>query len=177
MAHELVRLRSKLCNTPHLINEAGFESIISYIDERNAGNVEIRRAGEDKEDTLDRYNYNPEVQVATMDISGPTTNRPVTIFGMDCGGFSYEVWKEDFVWLAEQGVKIVSFNIDSGGGEAYGCFDSARYVRKVADEYGIKLISYVDGIAASAAYAIASFSKCLLSLIRWTSTPILPTSL
>ena len=160
MAHELVRIREKLCNTPHLINEQAFESILSYLDQRNQGKVEIRsgRDRDDEEEYQDRYNYNSELQVATMNVEGPTTNKPVTIMGMDCGGFSYETWKEDFVSLAERGVKTVAFLVDSGGGEAYGCFDSARYVREVADEYGITLMTYVDGLAASAAYSIASIS-------------------
>ena len=158
MSHELVRLRAKLCNTPHLVTEDTFNTILEYLDARNNHEIEIREDRGDIPDSNRRYNYNREIQVATMNIDGPTSYRPVTVFGMACGGFSYEVWKEDFLYLAESGVKTVAFLVSSGGGEAYGCFDSARYVRKIADEYGIYLITYVDGIAASAAYAISSIA-------------------
>lgn len=156
MAHELLRLKSKICNTPHLVDESTFESIVSYLDYRCSPEFKLV---EDKDYSQNaRYSYNEDMQVAVMDIEGPTTYKPVTMFGMDCGGFSYQNWKEDFAELAEKGVKTVALMLNSGGGEAFQCFDSARYVKALAAQNGIKLISFVDGMAASAAYAIASIS-------------------
>lgn len=46
--------------------------------------------------------------------------------------------------------------LDSPGGEAAGALDCARELRRIALEANKTLIAYVDGKAASAAYAIAS---------------------
>ena len=153
MAHELIKLTSKLCNTPQLITRESFETIFEYLDSRNLG---MYRDDDNDKSGRTRFNYNEDCQVATMFIEGVTTYKPVTYWGMDCGGFSYEQWKEDFQYLAESGVKTVAFLQDSGGGEAHGLFDSAKYVRALADEYGVHLISFVDGLSASASYAISS---------------------
>jgi hypothetical protein len=37
MAHELTRLRSKLFNTPLLVDSKSFESVLNYVDKRCEG--------------------------------------------------------------------------------------------------------------------------------------------
>lgn len=49
----------------------------------------------------------------------------------------------------------VLLKIDSPGGDVYGCFETARAIRAAADASGKALIAYVNGQAASAAYALA----------------------
>lgn len=151
MAHELLRLREKLCNTPHLIHPTSFETIIDYLDKR----CEDGEAGEPVQGNS-RYSYNQDMQVAVLNIDGPLTYKPVTMMGFDCGGTSYQQLKEDFSYLVESGAKTVALNISSGGGEAYQVFATARYMKELAVKNEVKLLSFVDGMAASAAYALAS---------------------
>lgn len=151
MAHELYRLREKLCNTPHLIHPTSFETIIDYVEKR----CEDGEPGEAVQSTS-RYSYNQDLQVAVLNIDGPLTYKPVTMMGFDCGGTSYQQLKEDFSYLVESGAKTVALNISSGGGEAYQVFATARYMKELAVKNEVKLLSFVDGLAASAAYALAS---------------------
>jgi signal peptide peptidase SppA len=58
-------------------------------------------------------------------------------------------------YFVEEGAKTVVMMVNSGGGEAHGMMDSANYLRKLADDNGIKIIAYVDGMSASAAYGIS----------------------
>ena len=43
MAHELARLRSKLFDTPLLVETKSFESILNYLDRRCEGTVEVNK--------------------------------------------------------------------------------------------------------------------------------------
>lgn len=52
--------------------------------------------------------------------------------------------------------KSVVLRIDSPGGDVAGCFELARELRALAASTGKRLTSYVDGMAASAAYALAT---------------------
>lgn len=154
MAHELLKIEAKLTNVPHLVHPATFETIINYLERRNSGDFQPEASV--VEDEMGRYSYNDESAVAIMNIDGPLSYKPITIFGMDCGGANYQAMKADFKYLVEQvGSKVVALNISSGGGEAYQCFATARYMRELADTNGVRIVSFVDGLAASAAYALA----------------------
>lgn len=155
MSHTLFRLRSKVFNTPQLMQVSQFESIVEYLNARCEEDIE---SGGGPSESNSRYSYNPDMQVAVMDIEGPLTYKPITFMGMDCGGANYQTLKEDFTYLVEQGVKTVAFNADSPGGEAFQLFPTASYIRKLADANGVKIITYVDGLAASAMYGLASIS-------------------
>lgn len=155
MSHTLFRLRSKVFNTPQLMQVSQFESVVEYLNARCEDDIE---SGGGPTESNNRYSYNPDMQVAVMDIEGPLTYKPITFMGMDCGGASYQTLKEDFTYLVEQGVKTVAFNADSPGGEAFQLFPTASYIRKLADANGVKIITYVDGLAASAMYGLASIS-------------------
>lgn len=155
MSHTLFRLRSKVFNTPQLMQVSQFESVVEYLNARCEDDIE---SGGGPTESNNRYSYNPDMQVAVMDIEGPLTYKPITFMGMDCGGASYQTIKEDFTYLVEQGVKTVAFNADSPGGEAFQLFPTASYIRKLADANGVKIITYVDGLAASAMYGLASIS-------------------
>lgn len=160
MPHSLLRLKNKIDNKPHLMELHEFEQVLTYLD--NSVNGRDVKAPEPKMEETDthnsRYSIYEDDNAALFTIEGPMTKKPVTLFGMDCGGFSYEQFKEDFRTVADSGVKTVGFMLDSGGGEADSLFDTANYVRALADENGIKIISYVDSLAASACYGIAAIS-------------------
>lgn len=159
MAHKITRLKAKLLNTPHLIDEQSFNAILSYINDRNATGILAGR-DDDDEDKYERsrFLYNDESRTAILYIEGPLTAKS-TGMEMLCGGTSYEGLKEDFADAVELGAKTVVWMVDSPGGESATMLDTANYLRKMADDNGVKIISYVDGgMAASAAYALACVS-------------------
>lgn len=162
MAHELARLRSKLFDTPLLVDSKSFESILNYVDKRCEGNVEVVSKEASSEFSMYSTLHYAESNLGVIHISGPLTNKS-TGWEAFCGGTSYESIKEDFETLLEEGVKTVAFMVESGGGEAYGMMDTGNYLRKLADENGVKIISYVDGLSASAAYGLTAISDEIIS--------------
>src|SRR5690606_1270112 len=136
-----------------------FENVIEYLDKSDGR--EIKKPEAKMEEDLEhnsRYTIYRDDAAAIFTIEGPMTYRPVTFFGMDCGGFSYQQFKEDFKYVVEQGVKTVALMIDSGGGEAHQLFPTMRSIRKLANANGVKIVAYVDGVAFSAAYGTAAIA-------------------
>lgn len=153
MSHSLVRIKSQLVNTPHLIEQNAFNSIMEYVNQRIEGNADIIGPQAVAETSWD-HRYIPETKTGVMHVSGPITYR-TTGWEAYCGGTSYEMLKEQMEFFVEKGAKTVSMMVDSGGGQAQAMIDSANYIRNLANENGIKIIAYVDGMAASAAYGIS----------------------
>lgn len=162
MAHELARFRSKLFDTPLLVDPKSFESILNYVDKRCDGVVDVPKKEADSEFSMYSTLHYAESNLGVIHIAGPLTNKS-TGWEALCGGTSYESIKEDFEALTEAGVKTVAFMAESGGGEAYGMMDTGNYLRKLADENGIRIISYVDGLAASACYGLIAISDEIIS--------------
>lgn len=161
MAHELVRLRSKLFDTPLLVDSKSFESILNYVDKRCEGTVDVTPKADNEFSMYSTLHYQ-ESNLGVIHISGPLTNKS-TGWEAFCGGTSYESIKEDFEALLEAGAKTVAFMVESGGGEAYGMMDTGNYLRKLADENNVKIISYVDGLSASAAYGLTAISDEIIT--------------
>ncbi len=161
MAHELVRLRSKLFDTPLLVDSKSFESILNYVDKRCEGNVDVTPKADNEFSMYSTLHYQ-ESNLGVIHISGPLTNKS-TGWEAFCGGTSYESIKEDFEALLEAGTKTIAFMVESGGGEAYGMMDTGNYLRKLADENNVKIISYVDGLSASAAYGLTAISDEIIT--------------
>lgn len=162
MAHELARFRSKLFDTPLLVDSKSFESILNYVDKRCEGTVDVAQKEASNEFSMYSTLHYAESNLGVIHISGPLTNKS-TGWEALCGGTSYESIKEDFEALLEAGVKTVAFMVESGGGEAYGMMDTGNYLRKLADENGVRIISYVDGLSASAAYGLTAISDEIIS--------------
>lgn len=152
--HQLLRIKEKLSNTPHLMHLQSFETIIDYLNSREMSEFKPDEKQPDLEATS-RYSFNKDIGVAIMSIDGPTTYKPVTVMGMDCGGASYQQIKEDFTYLVDNGAKTIAFSVSSGGGEAFQMMPTAEYMRKLATDNNVKLITYVDGLSASAAYGLS----------------------
>lgn len=161
MAHELARFRSKLFDTPLLVDSKSFESILNYVDKRCEGSVDVTTKAENEFSMYSTLHY-AESNLGVIHIAGPLTNKS-TGWESLCGGTSYESIKEDFEALLEAGTKTVAFMVESGGGEAYGMMDTGKYLRKLADDNGVKIISYVDGLSASAAYGLTAISDEIIS--------------
>lgn len=161
MAHELARLRSKLFDTPLLVETKSFESILNYLDKRCEGTVEVNKEAAE-EYSMHSTLYYKDNGLGVININGPLTNKS-TGWEAFCGGTSYESIKEDFEALLEEGAKTVAFIVESGGGEAYGMMDTGNYLRRLADENGVKIVSYIDGLSASAAYGLTVISDEIIS--------------
>ena len=155
MAHETLRIISKLSNTPHLISANEFETIVNILENRQHLFKLSDDIDDDNEDREDDDDLEYENGVGFLKIQGPLTYKS-TPFQMLCGGMSYEKLLYDMSCLMEVGCKVVVMETDSGGGEAYSMFETASMLRKMADENGCKLIAYVDGDSASAAYGLNS---------------------
>ena len=152
MAHALYRIKSKLVNTPHLIDSTAFEAVMEYVNKRCEDQVDV--SPELSVESPSRYLYNEDSQTGVLYVDGPLTAKP-TMFQALCGGTSYEGLKEDFEALAASGAKTVAMLVDSPGGEAHSMMDTADYLRKIADDNGIKIIAFVDGLSASAGYGLS----------------------
>ncbi|QDP50335.1 MAG: putative capsid assembly protease C [Prokaryotic dsDNA virus sp.] len=152
MAHALYRIKSKLVNTPHLIDSTAFEAVMEYVNKRCEDGVEVEPELSIEAPT--RYLYNEDSRTGVLYVDGPLTAKP-TMFQALCGGTSYEGLKGDFESLAASGAKTVAMLVDSPGGEAYGMMDTANYLRKIADDNGIKIVAFVEGLSASAGYGLS----------------------
>lgn len=151
--HGLPRLTKKLYNTPHLIEKRSFDSIAAYLNARNTNMMlmppEDEENGVDEPDDLDDVGG-----VGVINICGPLTYK-TTGWEALCGGCSYEMILEQADYYIDNGAKALVTVIDSGGGEAYNCFTMATQLRQMCDDAGIPWLCYVDGMAASAAFAWA----------------------
>lgn len=163
MSHQLFRLREKIYNTPQLMAQPSFETICDYLDARCSEDFKLETSNNPLNKVTDRYSFNADIGVATLSIDGPLTNKPITIMGMECGGTSYQQLKEDFTYLVDNGAKTIAMMISSGGGEAYGVFDAANYIRSYANANDVTILSYVDGLSASAAYALTAISDQIIT--------------
>ena len=159
MAHSLLRLKSSLVNTPHLMEQNSFKSVMDYINKRNElgliDSPEMLKEGGGGSNGIPHYF--PDTKTGILYVEGPLTNK-TTGWEALCGGTSYEMLKgqmEDFV---ASGAKTVVMMANSGGGEAMGMMSSANYIRKLADENDIQILSFVEGMSASACYGLTCIS-------------------
>lgn len=147
--HKLLRLTASLRNRPHLISKEAFQEIETVLNARNTGLLDIsgsKDAAKQKEKPV-------AGNIGVISIQGPLTYRSTGWEGL-CGGFSYEMLLDQAEELIASGVKDIVLDVDSGGGEAYGCFEATDELRKMCDAAGVKLTGYIDGSACSAAYGI-----------------------
>ena len=98
--------------------------------------------------------YSVENGIAYLNIEGTLTYKP-TLFSMMCGGISYLELQDAAKEIAEDsGIKTVVMTVDSGGGEAYAAFQTSRLIKETLSAANKKVITYVDGMMASAAYVL-----------------------
>lgn len=158
---------AKVFNKPQLITLEGFQPIVDYLaDPQRSASLKLSKETEViqlrsdftsdssyRDYELRRLNIDPVTMNGTLFIKDTLVNREGQLNANCMELTSYEGLKKTFKAQVEQGMKTCTLMFDSGGGEAYGCFESANAVRKMADEHGIKLTAYVDGTSASASYA------------------------
>lgn len=149
---KLLRLTNKLYNTPHLMLPASLERVFTYLDDRNNhAELAVQLEKKPKERNVQ---YVAETQVGVLSVSGPLT---YIEYEAMCGeqNSSYQQIVDDFDKLCSMGAKTIVMDVDSPGGEAYGLTETGRYLRKKADERGVQLVAYVDGLSASAAFGLS----------------------
>lgn len=154
--HSLMRLASKIYNTPHLITPDAFGVIVNYIEARNSGirmmipQDTLDGPAQDLDNPDDSDNNN---DIYVLDIDGSLTYKPVNT---ECGevGTSYQQLEDNVDNAISLGVKIIVMNITSGGGEASHVFETASNIRSMCDAADVKLIAYADTNMCSAAYAL-----------------------
>lgn len=164
MAHNLFRLSQKVFNTPQLLTPSNMVMIAEHLNARNANlyiNIPENGLEPDDDEPYDPfenlYSFSEDYKVGIIPICGVLTDMP---FHGWCGveGVSYTSIKANVQALIEAGANEIVFDIDSGGGQAYGVWEAAYSVRKMADDAKVKITSYVDGYAESAAYIWAAIS-------------------
>ena len=165
--HSLMRIKGSLLNTPHLIEQNSFNNILSYVDSRVKGDAVLSTPEMlTRDDMAGNFEsrFDKASKLGVMEISGPLTYRTSGWEAM-CGGTSYEMLKDQMEYFVAKGAKTVAMFVDSGGGQAHGMIDSANYIRQLANDNGIKIVAFVDGMSASAAYGIS----CMADEIVMTS--------
>ena len=158
---------SKLMIEPLALSEKGIiqlslgldnlrEYLESEVDEEMAVSGYTPRPIEDLE-------YNPDTGVGVLNVSGLLVDKYDWYLSCFFDATSYEELVADTKTMLEAGAHtIIQYN-DSGGGQAYGVFQSANQVKDMVKEAGAKMITYSDGITASAAYAWASISDEIIA--------------
>ena len=97
-------------------------------------------------------------KVGVIPIKGSLTYEE-TGFEALCGMTSYESIQGQAEYLIKkENVNEIILDVNSGGGQAYGCFEAAQAVRNLANSNNVKITTYVDGVAYSGGYAWASIA-------------------
>lgn len=152
MAHELNRILLDIRNKPQLCTQEYLEYATDFLEKRSA-NPEMALHGGRKREKKELL-YNEDTKVGIISAEGPLTYQEIN--GL-CGetGCSYHGILSQAEAMISAGAKTIVMDCDSPGGVAYGVFESANELRKMADDNGVKLIAYVDGVCASACYGLA----------------------
>jgi len=151
--HNLVRLASTVFNTPQLITAEGFEPIASYLTRRMSDANFAVYKDNDKGDK-EKHKTNKMGNLGVIQIDGSLSYQPVETL---CGavGTSYVDLIAQTQELIDSGVDTILYEVDSPGGEAAHCFDTADTLREMLTDAGVKSFAYIDGYSASAAYALS----------------------
>lgn len=101
-------------------------------------------------------------KIGVIPIKGSLTYEE-TGFEALCGMTSYESIQGQAEYLVKkEKVNELVLDVNSGGGQAYGCFETAQAVRNLARDNNVKITTYVDGVAYSGGYAWASIADELV---------------
>jgi ClpP class serine protease len=160
LSHELLRLTSKICNTPLLVTEAYLDKVMQVLEARNSGELAVIT---DKVAPKQRsLQYIKDKQLGIVDIHGGITDIPYQAMCEE-EGVSHQSIREEVEQLIAAGAKTIVLDQDSNGGAAHMAFESANYIRDLADEKGVKLISYISGASFSASYVYTAVAHEVIS--------------
>ena len=165
-AAELPRLAARLLGAPLLIAPGPAAAIVSYLGAR-IGVAPIRtpsppaRAGRGGPADADEAPCSIANGVATIPVQGELVNRGSYLNSIS-GLTSYEALNAALAAAGQDSrVRGVMLDIDSPGGEAAGAMETAAAVRALSQKKPV--VAYVNGMAASAAYAIAAGAPTIVA--------------
>lgn len=155
------RIKAKYFSAPVLMEQSEVDKYLSILSQGNSEDrVPILSQTESPTNNVlpEGASYLEETRVGVINISGPLTYKSsgMEMLCGDGGMSNYQAIEMVFKDIAELGAKVIVTMLDTPGGEAYGCFETAKNMRAIADAYGVKWIAYNDGIVASAGYALAA---------------------
>ncbi len=104
-------------------------------------------------DGVERAPFKECGSFAVVEITGPLMQRATP--GLFPCWDSYEAIRTRVDAALESAQPALLLRIDSPGGEVAGCFELSEEIRSKAAAKGKRVVAYVDGMAASAAYALA----------------------
>ncbi|UXM94030.1 S49 family peptidase [Bartonella sp. HY329] len=156
---QFLHIAERILNRPLLLTPDKAQVILSVITNRSSLPVASRFEGEpiarDEEGRVIGKPYSvTQNGIAIISILGSLVNRGAWI-GAQSGLISYEGLAHQIkTAMNDDKVQSIVLDIQSPGGEAVGCFELAAQVRQLSLKK--KVIAVVNGMACSAAYAIAS---------------------
>lgn len=158
--HSLLRLASKIHNTPHLITAESFNVVLDYLDSRNNA-VKLMMPEDNGNENEDDSDEITDDGVICICIDGSLTYKPIMTM---CGevGTSYVSLVDKVEDAIEAGAKTIVFDVNSGGGEASHVFQCAEDIRKICTDNNVKLLAYADTMACSAAYALSVIADTVI---------------
>lgn len=146
-------LLKNVLNQPQLITPEGMREALDFLKSHD---------GESMYSVATKDNMGPppvdtsEGRVAQITMHGPMLHRATFLESL-CGAQSYETYRKQIdSAFQNENVEIVVLALDSPGGSASGLFDLSEHIYNKKKEYGKRVIAYVDGMAASAAFGIAA---------------------
>lgn len=156
MPHTLKRILADVINKPQLITTEYADFVYNFLNDRNTDSgysKEAAIAGGRKRDKQE-LQYNEDTAIGVIPVTGALSY--LEYYGM-CGevGTSYQGIVSQFDQLIDSGAKTIILDVDSPGGMAFSMMETGRYLRKKADERGVQLVAYVDGLSASAAFGLS----------------------
>lgn len=156
----LIHVADRVLNRPLLIAPEKVQVILSVlagrigIDVAEASRFEGADTVTDADGRMRSVPYRVANGVGIITITGSLVNRGAWI-GANSGLTSYEgIGHQIRTAAADPAVHSVILDLHSPGGEAVGAFETAALVRNLAASK--RTVAIVNGMAASAAYAIAS---------------------
>lgn len=155
------RIKAKYFSAPVLMEQSEVDKYLSILSQGNSEDrVPILYQTESPTNNVlpEGASYLEETRVGVINISGPLTYKSsgMEMLCGDGGMSNYQAIETTFKDIAELGAKIIVTMADTPGGEAYGCFETAKNMRAIAEAYGVRWVAYNDGIVASAGYALAA---------------------
>lgn len=148
--NSLLRLTAQAYNTPHLLLPSSLDTILSYLELRNAGLATNKPDDEDAEessaDVVDSVGY--------INVSGALTYKPVVGMCGEVRGCSYTGLLSQVEELAEAGVSTIVMEFNTPGGQASHIWEYSKEIRDICDANNIELIGYAQEMATSAGYAL-----------------------
>lgn len=160
MSRELLRLSGLIYDTPHLVTEDYLDKVSSYIEARNSG-AELTVVDLVKEEPR-KAEYFKDKSLGVIEFNGAITDVPhYSLSGGEA--LSHQMVREQMKSLVESGAKVVVMDMDTPGGIAHMAFESARYIRDLADDNDVKLISYVSSKSFSAGMVYSAVAHEIIS--------------